>query len=110
MDAIKSRMLSKTVKLSTAWREANSSTDNRNITASTAEGRPARARMQEIQLSRLTNNSTSISRDANSTIWTPTTADFSRKFTKKLSERQKFVKEDVKKEYKIPHFLSDRFQ
>ncbi len=47
----------------TAWREANSSKDNRNITESTAEGRPATARMPEIV--ETTNNSTSISRDAN---------------------------------------------
>jgi hypothetical protein len=33
MDAIKSRgMLAKTVKPATAWREANSGRDNRNIT------------------------------------------------------------------------------
>jgi hypothetical protein len=43
------QMLAKTVKSTTAWREANSSRDNRNITASTAEGRPAKARMPEIQ-------------------------------------------------------------
>jgi len=30
-------MLAKTVKPATAWREANSSRDNKNITASTAE-------------------------------------------------------------------------
>jgi hypothetical protein len=43
-------MLAKTVKLATAtsWREANSSRDNRNITASTAEGRPETTRMPEI--------------------------------------------------------------
>jgi hypothetical protein len=58
----KAGMLAKTLKLATAWREANSSRDNRNITASTAEGRPATARMPEIQQA---NNSTSISRDAN---------------------------------------------
>jgi hypothetical protein len=45
----KAGMLAKTVKPATAWREANSSRDNRNITASTAEGRPATARMPEIQ-------------------------------------------------------------
>jgi hypothetical protein len=33
-------MFAKTVTPATAWREANSSRDNRNITASTAEGRP----------------------------------------------------------------------
>jgi hypothetical protein len=41
-------MLGKTVKPTTAWREANSSRDNRNITVSTAEGRPATTRMPEI--------------------------------------------------------------
>jgi len=41
-------MPAKTVKLATAWREANSSRDKRNITASTAEGRPAITRMPEI--------------------------------------------------------------
>jgi hypothetical protein len=41
-------MLAKTVKLATAWREANSSRDNRNITASTAEGKHATTRMPEI--------------------------------------------------------------
>jgi hypothetical protein len=37
----------KTDKPATAWREA-SSRDNRNITASTAEGRPVKKRMPEI--------------------------------------------------------------
>jgi hypothetical protein len=41
-------MLANTVKPATALREANSSRDNRNITASTAEGRPATTRMPEI--------------------------------------------------------------
>jgi hypothetical protein len=41
----KAGMRAKTVKPATAWREANSSRDNRNITASTAEGRPATTRM-----------------------------------------------------------------
>jgi hypothetical protein len=41
-------MLAKTVKPATAWREANSSRDNRNITASTAEGKPPTTRMLEI--------------------------------------------------------------
>ncbi len=31
-------MLTKTVRLATAWREANSDRDNRNITESTAKG------------------------------------------------------------------------
>ena len=43
----KAGMLAKTVKLATAWREANSTRDNRNITASTAEGRPRTTRMPE---------------------------------------------------------------
>ncbi len=50
MDAIKRRDACKKVKPATAWREANSSRDNRNITASTAEGRPATTRMPEIVL------------------------------------------------------------
>jgi hypothetical protein len=41
-------MLAKTVKLATALREANSSRDNRNITASTAEGRSITIRVPEI--------------------------------------------------------------
>jgi hypothetical protein len=41
-------MLAKTMKLATAWREANSSRDNRNITASTAEGRSITIRVPEI--------------------------------------------------------------
>jgi hypothetical protein len=41
----KAGMLAKTVKPATAWREANSSRDNRNITASTAEGRPITKKM-----------------------------------------------------------------
>jgi hypothetical protein len=45
---IKSRDAFKTVKPATAWREANSSRDNRNITASTAEGRPETTRMPKI--------------------------------------------------------------
>ncbi len=45
----KAGMFAKTVKQATAWREANSSRyDNRNITASTAEGRPATTRISEI--------------------------------------------------------------
>ncbi len=44
----KAGMLAKTVKLATAWREANSSRDNWNITASTAEGRSTTIRMSEI--------------------------------------------------------------
>jgi hypothetical protein len=49
MDAIKSRDASKNSE-STALREANSSRDNtdcRNITVSTAEGRPATTMMPE---------------------------------------------------------------
>jgi hypothetical protein len=41
-------MLVKTVKPATAWREANSSIDNRNITGSTAEGRPKTTMTPEI--------------------------------------------------------------
>ena len=93
----KAGMLAKTVKTATAWREANSSKDNRNITASTAEGRPATARRPEIVE---TINSTSISRNANSTIWTPTTHEFSRKFAK----RQRICRERLKKEEKFPIF------
>jgi hypothetical protein len=44
----KARMLAKTVKPATAWRETNSSRDNRNITASAAEGRPPTTKMPEI--------------------------------------------------------------
>ncbi len=40
-------MLAKTVKPATAWKEANSSRDNRNITASTSEGRPITTRIVE---------------------------------------------------------------
>ena len=59
----KAGMLAKTVKLATAWREI------RNITASTAEGRPATASIPEIV--------------EHSTIRMPTTHEFSRKFAKK---------------------------
>jgi hypothetical protein len=38
-EMFKSGMLAKTWKVTTAWREANSSRDNRNITASTATTR-----------------------------------------------------------------------
>jgi hypothetical protein len=41
-------MLAKTMKPTTAWSEANSSRGNRNITASTSEGRPATTRMPYI--------------------------------------------------------------
>jgi hypothetical protein len=44
----KAGMLEKTVKPATAWRGNNSSRDNRNITAITADGRPATTRMSEI--------------------------------------------------------------
>jgi len=56
-----------------AWREANSSRDKRNITASLAEGRPATTRMPEILETSQQQYCTSISRANNSTIWTPTT-------------------------------------
>jgi hypothetical protein len=79
-----------------AWMEANSSRDNRNITESTAKGRPTTARMSEIV--ETIKNSTSISRDANSTIWTPTTHEISWKFAKKSSERRKICEERRKKE------------
>jgi hypothetical protein len=46
--ALKAVMLAKTVKPATALWEANSSRDNRNITASAAEGRPTTTRMPEI--------------------------------------------------------------
>jgi hypothetical protein len=49
MDATKKAgMFAKTVKPATSWREANSSRDNRNITTSTAEGRPIPTRMPEV--------------------------------------------------------------
>jgi hypothetical protein len=88
-------MLAKTVKPAAAWREANSSKDNRNITMSTAEGIPSTARMPEmVQTSQ--QQYESISRDANSTIWTPTTHEFSRKFAKKASELQRICRERLK--------------
>jgi hypothetical protein len=93
----KAGMLAKTVKPAITLREANSSRDNRNITASTAEGRPITTRMLEIietsqqqylhQQGRRQHNIdansailTPIARygrqqrnkDANGTIWTPT--------------------------------------
>jgi hypothetical protein len=40
-------MLAKTVNPAKVWREANSSRDNRNVTASSAEGRPATKKMPE---------------------------------------------------------------
>ncbi len=43
----KAGMIAKTVKPATSWREANSSRDNRNITASTAEGRPIKQGYQK---------------------------------------------------------------
>ncbi len=45
---LKAGMLAKAVKPGTAWREANSSRGNRNITVSTAQGRPATTKMSEI--------------------------------------------------------------
>jgi hypothetical protein len=44
----KAGILAKTAKPAKAWREATSSRDNRNITASTAEGGPATTVMPEI--------------------------------------------------------------
>ncbi len=44
----KEGMLAKTVKPATAWREANSSRDNRNITATTAEGDPQQQGCQKL--------------------------------------------------------------
>jgi hypothetical protein len=43
----KAGMLAKTLKQATVWRKANSSRDNRNITASAAGGRPATTRIPE---------------------------------------------------------------
>jgi hypothetical protein len=77
-------MLAKTVKLATAWREANSSRDNRNITASTAEGRSITIRVQKIDRDQPTTVQASAgtptahygrqqhNMDANSSLWTPT--------------------------------------
>jgi hypothetical protein len=48
MDPSKAWMLAKTVKPATAWSEANSNRGYRNITASTAEGRPATTRMPKM--------------------------------------------------------------
>jgi hypothetical protein len=99
----------------TAWREANNSRDNRNITESTAEGRPATARKPEIV--EITNNSTSISRDANSTIWTSTThLRFHGNSPKSRQIGEKFVKKDEKRsknsQFFCPIYLSnsDRYR
>ncbi len=100
----KAGMLAKTLKPATAWRVANSSRDNRNITASTAEGRPGTVRMPT-RNSKDARNSTSISRDANSTIWTPTIHEFSRKF----AERRKTRGEIRKKRKKFPIFCTRDF-
>jgi hypothetical protein len=51
MNAIKKGMPAKTVQPAIAWREANSSRDNRNIIASTTEGRTATTRMPELETS-----------------------------------------------------------
>jgi hypothetical protein len=90
----KAGMLAKRVKPATAWREANSSRDNGNIKASTAEGRPQTTRMPEI-VETSQQQYTSISRDANSTKTptansqqpTPKTREFSQKFAVKSSEQ-----------------------
>jgi hypothetical protein len=97
-------MLAKTVQLASAWREANSSRDIRDITASKADGRPITTRMPEILETSQQHNM-----DANSTIWTPKTREFSRKLAISRQNGKKFVKKDVKR-VKIPYFLSDRFQ
>ncbi len=97
MNTIKSRNACKAVKPATAWRESNSSRDNRNITASTAEGRPATTRMPEIvktsiqltQQGRQQHNKV-----ANSTIWMPTS--FSQKFASQKND-EKLLKSDLNK-------------
>jgi hypothetical protein len=64
-------MLAQT-KPATAWREANSSRDNKNIKASTADGRPMTTRMPEMVETSQQQYYCSINRDANSTTWPPT--------------------------------------
>jgi hypothetical protein len=54
----------------------------------------------------IANNSASIGRDANSTIWTPTSHEFSMKFAKSRQNGEKIMKKGAKKS-KNPHFLSD---
>ena len=85
-------MLAKKVKLATAWREANSSRDNKNITASTAEGILTTTRMPEKASAGTPTAQYGGQQhimDTNSTMWTPTTYEFSRKFAKNSSEWQK---------------------
>jgi hypothetical protein len=86
-------MLAKKVQPTSEWREANSSRDIRDITASTAEGRPITTRMPEIVEASQQHNM-----DVNSTIWTPKTREFSRKFSNKSPEQQKISEERRKNE------------
>jgi predicted NodU family carbamoyl transferase len=102
-------MLAKTVKPATAWREANSSRDNKNITASTAErethnnknGKIAEPSQQQYyhQQGRQQHNM-----DANNTLWTPTAQcgrqqlmSFRRNSPKSCQSGAKFVKKYAKK-------------
>jgi hypothetical protein len=80
----KAGMLAKTLKQATAWREANSSRDNRNITTSAAGGRPTTPRIPEFV--ETSQQQYKHQRDANSTIWMTTTHEFSQKLAKKLSK------------------------
>ncbi len=74
-----------------------------------AEGRTRNSR--DVRNSRDANNRTSISRNANSTVFTPTTYEFSQKFAKYYSSQngEKFAKKYTKR-VRIAHYGSDTFQ
>jgi hypothetical protein len=94
---VKAGMLAKKVKLATAWREANCSRENKNITASTAEGRLITTRMPEKASAGTPTAQYGCQQhimDTDSTMWKPTIYEFLRKFAKKKLVRvaKKFVK------------------
>jgi hypothetical protein len=93
---VKAGMLAKKVKLATAWREANCSRENKNITASTSEGRLITTRMPEKASAGTPTAQYGCQQhimDTDSTMWTPTTYEFFAEIRQKLVRvAKKFVK------------------
>jgi hypothetical protein len=89
------------------WTFATSARENRNITdVNSRRGRHATVGMTEIVEKRCQQQyNDHISRNANSTVWTPTAHEFSQKFARKLSERRKIHAErqdSIKREKNSP--------
>jgi hypothetical protein len=97
-------------KVSNSREDSNIQQGHRNSSRnSTLQHQQHPGNKRDARNSRDATNSTSICRDANGTVKTPTTHGVSRKFAKKLSERQKIC-EERHKNGKNSQFCSDRFR